>query len=180
MFNAPRKLSTQLSFDIMLMAVPIFVLSLGMLFKQSGILVHQKVEECSHSILNTEVQRVRIFMGTIETAANSNVWMLEENFRPDSLQSVSNRIVRLNTPVISSSVFAVPDQFKSYGHSFSVYTVNQGDTVTTYCEPEQTRSSITTPIGMHFSKVISPFLRTGTSCGTPIAMIVVVVPKLYT
>ena len=99
MFNAPRKLSTQLSFDIMLMAVPIFILSLGMLFKQSGILVHQKVEECSHSILNTEVQRVRVFMGTIETAANSNVWMLEENFRPDSLQSVSNRIVRLNTPV---------------------------------------------------------------------------------
>ena len=38
MFNAPRKLSTQLSFGIMLMAVPIFVLSLGLLFNQSGIL----------------------------------------------------------------------------------------------------------------------------------------------
>ena len=161
MFNAPRKLSTQLSFDIMLMAVPIFILSLGMLFKQSGILVHQKVEECSHSILNTEVQRVRVFMGTIETAANSNVWMLEENFRPDSLQSVSNRIVRLNTPVISSSVFVVPDMFKEYGHGFSLYTVNQGGTVKTYCEPEYNyfdKACYTQPVNSGNACWVDPFV----------------------
>ena len=161
MFNAPRKLSTQLSFDIMLMAVPIFVLSLGMLFQQSGILVHQKVEESSHSILNTEVQRVRVFMGTIETAANSNLWMLEENFRPDSLQSVSNRIVRLNTPVISSSVFVVPDMFKEYGRGFSLYTVNQNGTVKTYCEPEYDyfdKACYTQPVNSGSACWVDPFV----------------------
>ena len=161
MLKPPRKLSTQLSLGIMLMAVPIFLLSLGLLFMQSRTLIHRQVTECSHSMLNTAVHRVRIYMGTIETAANSNAWMLEEHFRPDSIQSVSNRIVRLNTPVISSSVFAVPDQFKSYGHSFSVYTVNQGDTVTTYCKPEYNyfdKACYTHPVNSGHACWIDPFV----------------------
>ena len=110
------KLSRELILGVMLMATPVFILSLGILYWRSNNLIHQEVTDCTHSMLNTTLHRVRTYMGTIETAANSNAWMLEENFRPDSLQSVSNRIVRLNDPVISSSVFAVPDMFREYGH----------------------------------------------------------------
>lgn len=130
------KLSRELSFGIMLMAAPLFVLSLGILYMQTNRLIHEEVAECSNSMLNATLHRVRTYMGTIETAANANAWLLEENFRPDALQSVSNRIVRLNPHVISSSLFAVPDMFKEYGHGYSLYTVNRGDTVATYCEPE--------------------------------------------
>lgn len=131
-----NKLSRKLSRSIVLMAAPIFLLSLGALFLQSRYLIHREVSDCTNSMLETTLHRVRNYMCTIETATNSNLWMLEANFRPDSLQSVSNRIVRLNSNVISSSVFAVPDMFKEYGHRFSIYTVNLGDTVVTYCEPE--------------------------------------------
>ena len=130
------KLSTQLSLGIMLMVAPIFILSLGILFMKTRSLIHQEVMETSVSMLNTTQHRIRTYMGTIETAANSNAWMLEENFRPDSLRSVSNRIVRLNPPVRSSSIFTVPNMFKEYGRGFSLFTVHQDDTVATYCEPE--------------------------------------------
>ena len=155
-----RKLSRELILGVMLMATPVFILSLGILYWRSNNLIHQEVTDCTHSMLNTTLHRVRTYMGIIETAANSNAWMLEENFRPDSLQSVSNRIVRLNDPVISSSVFAVPDMFREYGHSFSVYTVNQGDTVATYCEPEYDyfdKACYTTPVYSGQACWVDPF-----------------------
>lgn len=131
-----HRLSRQLSLGIMLLAAPIFILSLGILFVQLRYLIHQEASECSNSALNTSLHRVRYYMNTIETAINSNAWLLEENIRPDSLKSVSNHIVRQNPNVISSSVFAVPDMFREYGRKFSLYTENKGDTVETYCEPE--------------------------------------------
>ena len=130
------RLSRQLSLGIMLLAVPIFILSLGVLFVQSRYLIHQEVSESSYSMLNTTLHRVRTYMGTIETAANSNIWMLEEDFCPDTLKSVSNRIVRLNPPVSSSSVFVVPDISEEYGHNYSLYSVDLDDTVATYCETD--------------------------------------------
>ena len=130
------RLSRQLRLGIMLLAVPIFILSLGVLFVQSRYLIHQEVSESSYSMLNTTLHRVRTYMGTIETAANSNIWMLEEDFCPDTLKSVSNRIVRLNPPVSSSSVFVVPDISEEYGHNYSLYSVDLDDTVATYCETD--------------------------------------------
>ncbi len=46
------KLSRELSFGIMLMAAPLFVLSLGILYMQSNRLIHEEVAECSNSMLN--------------------------------------------------------------------------------------------------------------------------------
>jgi hypothetical protein len=156
-----RQLSRRLSLSMTLLAAPVFILSLGLFFVQSYHLIHQEVTESFNSMLNTTLHRVRNYMTTVETAANSNLWMLEENFRPNSLKSVSNRIVRLNHPVISSSVFTVPDMFREYGHSFSLYTVNQGDTVATYCEPEYdyfNKACYTHPVNFGKACWIDPFI----------------------
>ena len=62
--------------------------------------------------------------------------MLEENFQPDSIAIVSHRIVSLNKSVLSCSVAAEPNTFPQYGENFSVYSVNDGDTIRTELEPE--------------------------------------------
>lgn len=162
MFSKFRKLSRQLSLAIMLLAAPIFILSLGALYKHSHYLIHQEVLECSNSTLNTTLHRVRTYMSTIETAVNSNVWMMEEDFSTATLQSVSNRIVRLNSSVISSSIYVVPDMFKDYGRNFSIYTVNQGDTVATYCESEYDylhRQSFILPVSSGNACWVDPFIE---------------------
>ncbi|MCR5512034.1 MAG: hypothetical protein K6F43_00525 [Prevotella sp.] len=131
-----RKLSRELSMGLLLMAAPIFILSLGLLFMQSHDLIHEKVAECMNSMLNTTLHRVKYFMNTVETPAKSNAWMLEESFTPDSLQAVSNRIVRLNRNVISSSVYVVPGVCKECGNTYSVFSTYQDDSVATYHETD--------------------------------------------
>ena len=136
MLKNHRKLSRQLSLVIMLLAVPIFLLSLGALYVQSRYLIHEEVTKTSNSTLNTALHRIRNYMSTIETGADANAWMMAKDFRPDSLQSVSNRIIRLNPNIISSSVFAVPGMMKEYPNSFSLYSKRVDNQVETFCEPE--------------------------------------------
>lgn len=129
-------LSKKLSRRILLLAIPLFVLTLGVFYQHANVLLHKEAIDRSVSILNTTVQLVENYLTTIETAAQSNAWMMEESFTPDSLQAISNRIVRLNKSVLSCSVSAEPDVFPQYGKHFSVYTVNEGDTVITSLESE--------------------------------------------
>lgn len=129
MSRKKHSLSTKLSIDIILLAIPVFILALGILFLQSRHFIHQEAEERSVSVLNTTIQHVRSYMSTIETATNANTWLIEENFNPDSLLSVSRRIVILNHAVDGCSINAEPDMFPQYGRFFSVYSSNRGDTV---------------------------------------------------
>jgi signal transduction histidine kinase len=124
-----RSISKVLSLDIMLLAVPLFVLSLGAFYVQSRYLIRQQAIQRTNSILKTTIQRVRNYMNTIETSTNANAWLLEEHFTPDSLESVSKRMVRFNPNILSCSVSTVPNTFPQYGRYFSIYTVNEVDTI---------------------------------------------------
>jgi signal transduction histidine kinase len=125
-----------LSSKIMLMAVPTFVVALGLFYFQSRYLIRQEAVERSNSILRTVIQRVSYYMRTIEVSTNANAWLLEENFRPDSLQSISQRIMRLNPRILSCSVSAEPNVFPQYGERFSVYTCNEDDTIASVIETD--------------------------------------------
>ncbi len=129
-------LSSKLTLSILLMAIPIFLLSIGLLFQQSRKAIYQEATETANSALNTSIQRVRNYMMTVETATNSNQWLVEEHFVPDSLMAISRRIVSLNRHVNGCSITAEPDMFPSYGRFYSAYTIRQGDSVITQREAE--------------------------------------------
>lgn len=156
--DSPKKLT----FRLVLMAVPIFAISQGVLYYQSRKMIHHESMEYAESQLNTALQRVINYMGTISTAADSNGWLFEENFTPEGLQRISNRLVKNNTHVVSSSVYVVPDKYAAFGHLFSVYTEDKGDTVVTYCEPEYDylrKMSYTKPVKTGKSCWIDPFVE---------------------
>ena len=131
-----RTLSKRLSRTILILAIPLFILALGVFYQNANRLLHKEAIVRSRTILNTTTQLVANYLSSIETAARSNLWMLEENFNPDSLAIISHRIVSLNKSVLSCSVAAEPNTFPQYGENFSVYSVNDGDTVHTELEPE--------------------------------------------
>ena len=120
----------------MLLAAPVFIISLGLFYFQSRYLIRKEAIERSNSIVLTTIQRVSNYMRTIEVSTNANAWLLEKNFRPDSLQSISQRMVRLNPHIISCTVSAEPDMFAQYGKFFSAYTVNEDDTIVSVIETE--------------------------------------------
>ena len=136
MSKISRSLSRKLSINIMLMAIPIFVLSLGVFYLQSRNLIRQETTECSNSFVHSVNQRVSNYMYSIEASTNANAWLLEEHFTPDSLESISRRIVRLNPHILSCSVSTVPDVFPQYGRGLSVYTINDDDTLLTTRETD--------------------------------------------
>lgn len=131
-----QRLSTKLSLSILLLTVPFFVMVLGLLFLQSRHIILGEAKERASSVLETTTQRVVRHLRTVENATNSNDWLVQEKLQPDSLLSLTNRIVRLNINVSGCSITTEPNTFPQYGRYFSAYSVREGDSITTVKEAE--------------------------------------------
>ena len=131
-----HSLSSKLSLSILLLAIPIFLLSLGILFIQSRNIIKKVAMEHAKSLLNTTMQRLDRHMMAVETATDVNDWEITENLRPDSLLNLSRRVVSLNPHVDGCSISTEPEVFPQYGRYFSVYTVRETDTITSVIEEE--------------------------------------------
>jgi signal transduction histidine kinase len=134
MSKISKRLARKLSTSIILLAIPVFIMSLGIFYLQSRYLIHQKAMERSKSVLRTAIQRVSNFMNTIENSTDANAWLLEESFTPESLEAITRRVVDLNPNVIDCYVSAAPGLFPQYGQLFSVYTFNDDDSIVTVRE----------------------------------------------
>ena len=136
-----QSLAWKLSLGILLMAIPIFMLSLGVLFLQSKNNLKTEATKHANSVLNTTMQRVGRYMKMVETATDINDWEIVENLQPDSLLAFSHYIVALNSHIDGCSISTEPGVFPKFGRYFSAYTVrestgNSTDTVTTVIEEE--------------------------------------------
>ena len=131
-----RSLSAKLSLSILLLAIPIFVLSLGILFVQSRNIIKKEAMEHAKSLLNTTMQRLDRNMMAVETATDINDWEITENLQPDSLLALTRRVVTRNPHVDGCSISMEPDVFPQIGRYFSVYTVRETDTITSVIEQE--------------------------------------------
>ena len=137
MLNRIRKsFSTKLSLGILLMAVTIFVVSLGVLFTQSRHIIRTEAVGRTKAVLNTTMQHIVRNLMTIENATNTCSWMIEQQFQPEQILDFTSRIVRLNPHIDGCSISAEPNMFKKYGRYFSAYTVREADSVTTVIEEQ--------------------------------------------
>ena len=129
-----QSLSRKLSLGILLMAAPIFMLAIGILFIQSRYQVKQEATKHASSVLNTTMQGIRQYMNVVETATDVNDWEITEYMNPDSILALSRYIVMLNPNIDGCSISAEPNVFSKYGRYFSAYTVRENDTVKTVVE----------------------------------------------
>ena len=129
-----QSLSWKLSLGILLMAMPIFLLSIGILYEQSKERIKEEAMKHAASVLNTQMQRIHRAMNIVETATDVNDWEVTAHLDPDSILSYSRFIVMLNSQIDGCSISAEPNTFPKYGRHFSVYTVREGDSVTTVIE----------------------------------------------
>ncbi len=136
MSKTSKKLSRRLSLGITLLAVPIFIGTLGILFLQSRRLIRLEAMERTNSILNKTMLDVRHFMNSIEVSTDANAWLLEENLTSDSIESISRRIMKMNPNILSFSVSTEPEVLPQFGPHFSVYTVRDANTINSYRETE--------------------------------------------
>lgn len=128
-----HSLSLKLGVSILLLSVLVFVTSLGVMFVQSRYMLRKQVTEHITSVLDNTVSRVSGCMNAVETATNVNGWMAQEFLDPDSLLSLSHRVVLLNSHVNGCSITTEPDVFPEQG-PFSAYSIREGDSVVTVRE----------------------------------------------
>ncbi len=129
-----QSLSLKLSFSVILMTVPIFILVLGILFEQSRDTIKQKAIKRASSALNKTTMRAARELSIVEDAINTNAWLVVNNFQPDSLLTFSRLIVQMNFNVNGCSISTEPGIFPQYGRHFSAYSVRSGDSIITVKE----------------------------------------------
>ena len=84
-----QSVSRKLSLGILLMAIPIFMLALGVLFVQSRNKVKREATKHTASVVNTTMQRISRYMNIVETATDLVAYDVLQNLQPDSLWSYS-------------------------------------------------------------------------------------------
>ena len=131
-----QSLSWKLSLGILLMAIPIFMLALGILFVQSRNNVKREATKHAASVVNTTMQHITRYMNIVKTATDLTAWDVIANLQPDSLLTYSNYVVALNGHIDGCSISLEPETFPQYGRYFSVYTVREPDTVSTVIEEQ--------------------------------------------
>ncbi len=126
-----QSLSLKLSIATLLLAGFIFAASLGLLYYHSRYLVKQETIDRAEIELQKISLQLSSMLGTIQTAAESNCWLVTEHLNPDSLLALSRRIVALNANLNGCSITMEPNTFPQYGRYFSAYTISEGNRIIT-------------------------------------------------
>ena len=129
-----RSIATKLSLGIVLMAIPVFVICVGLLFVLSLYNLKKETDGRAASTLKAMELRKASFMSTVETATNSSDWLIKECMQPDLLLELTRRVVMLNANVDGCSITLEPDVLPQAGRYFSAYSVRKGDSVVTVRE----------------------------------------------
>lgn len=126
-----QSLALKLSFGVQVLAMLIFGIIMSILFVQSRSHIKSEAADRISSALNATVERTNSLLGTIETAINSNEWLVTENFQPESLLAFSRRIVALNPNTSGCSIATEPYIFPEYGSFFSACSIREDDSIVT-------------------------------------------------
>ena len=129
-----KSIATKLSLGIVVMAVPVFVICMGLLFAQTLFNLKKETDERVASTLKTMELRKVAFMNTVETATNSSDWLIKEHMQPEFLVDLTHRILMLNANVSGCSITLEPDPLPQAGRCFSAYSVREGDSIITVRE----------------------------------------------
>lgn len=136
MISVRKSFPVKLSLGILLLAVPVFVAALGLLFYQSRHLIREEAMGRADAALSTTMQRISRKLATVEMATKANDWLVMRYMQPDSLLSLTHRIVGRNSHIDGCSVSLEPGMLPEYGRYFSAYSISRGDSVATVVEEQ--------------------------------------------
>lgn len=153
--NIRRSFSSKLSLWVLIMAVPVFCGSVGLLFYHSQRMIRSEAVQRANVVLDVSLQRINRYLVTVETATNSHSWLIEKSLQPDSLLAISERIVRFNPYSDGCAISTEPNVIPQYPQHFMAYSIREdGDSITTTLEKDYnyfTKKWYTTPREQHKS-----------------------------
>ena len=131
-----KSFSAKLCITLLLLGVPIFLTTLGVLFTKSHNMVRNEAIGRANSILSATVQKLERQLMAIETATHAYQWMVKRHSNTDSLLAITNRVVTLNPRVDGCSISAEPYEYSNFGKYMSVYTIRKNDNIQSVYEED--------------------------------------------
>lgn len=113
-----RSFSAKVILWVLLIAVPVFLASVGVLFWQSHKLIRAEAVERATGVLNGAMHRINRHLITAETATNTNAWMVEQSLNADSLLSFTKRITTTNPYTDGCAISTEPGVIAGYPEGF--------------------------------------------------------------
>lgn len=121
--------STKLSFWIVIMAIPVFLASVGLHFHEAYKMIHAESVDRAHGVLNTAMHHIRRYLISAETVTHADGWLVAGSMHPDSLMAFSRRIVQLNPYTDACAISTEPGILRDYPERYLCYTIREGDSI---------------------------------------------------
>ena len=94
--NIRRSFSAKISLWVLLLAVPTFFVSLGLLYRQSRQAVREESVERAKGVLNASMHRICRYLVSNTTVTEAYSWKVEQSMQAEKLLSLTNNAVNLN------------------------------------------------------------------------------------
>ena len=134
MINIRRSFSAKVILWVLLLAVPVFLASVGVLFWQSYKIIRAEAVDRATGVLTCAMHRINRYLITAEIATDANAWLVEESLHPDSLLSFSNRILSNNPFTDGCAISTEPGVIPQYPEGFMAVSFKNQDTIQTFVD----------------------------------------------
>lgn len=122
--------SARLSLYITLITAVIFITAFMVFFAYSRSLVKQEALRNAESVLSSTNIRIDNVMRTVETAMDNVSWLVEQHLStPDSMYSITRRMLISNEMVVGSAVAFEPYFYQDKGLFFSPFSFREAGTI---------------------------------------------------
>ncbi|WP_232221035.1 ATP-binding protein [Prevotella sp. RM4] len=136
MISIRRSFSAKVIMWVLLLAVPVFLASVGVLFWQSHKLIRAEAVNKASNVLACAMHRINRYLITTKTASHTNAWIVEQSLYPDSILAMTNRIATTNPYTDGCAISTEPGVIPQYPDGFMSVSFNTKDSVNTFIEPD--------------------------------------------
>ena len=136
MMSIRRSFSAKVIMWVLLLAVPVFLASVGVLFWQSHKLIRAEAVDKASNVLACAMHRINRYLITTKTASHTNAWIVEQSLYPDSIQAITNRIATTNPYTDGCAISTEPGVIPQYPDGFMSVSFNTKDSINTFIEPD--------------------------------------------
>ena len=136
MMSIRRSFSAKVIMWVLLLAVPVFLASVGVLFWQSHKLIRAEAVDKASNVLACAMHRINRYLITAQTASHTNAWLIEQSLNSDSILAMTNRIATTNPYTDGCAISTEPGVIPQYPDGFMSVSFNTKDSVNTFIEPD--------------------------------------------
>ena len=129
-----QHLSLRLGLLILLVVSGVFCVSLTILFNKSKQQVRQEAVSRATQALDETVLHISAIIDQTEDATAEMETVIQRHLQPDSLLAYTRRMLEQHPDILGFTIAMKPNYFPQYGHSFSAYSLREGDSITTVIE----------------------------------------------